>query len=264
MPLTTVNCPSCHKEVQVPSESESTYCSYCGSKFETKEAITLYKTDKNVIQAKASRELIDLRQKRQDELEEFFDGPGITKLYQGWQLPLTYNERIEELDPKDILSKEMRICEEIRKMLLNSCDEEGVFSPFGIRLIGNKITVTPQHEASVKQQIERINLDAQTILFLRPDFDFTSTKALMMDMIKIDKTRDLYGLFWNGLVLAYLSLHYYFIPVVKKQLPAPLGDRLAECFEYIKDMAVSRLDEDERKNLQKIKVLDLKKLALLK
>jgi hypothetical protein len=264
MPLLTAKCPSCGETIQIPSEKKETYCAYCGKKFQTKTAVAVIMPEKYVPDGEAGVQLTNVKKLRETELKAFLSGPGFTSLYQYWEFPVTYNAQIEHLDPDDILSKEMRICDESRRILLEVCSDDGIFAPSGIKLFGNKITVILDNELAVKLHLQRINRDAELILQVEPYYDFASTQKLMMDIIKLDKTDELYSLFSNGLSMALVALQNYLIPVFKKNIQTPLGDKLADCMTYIAQLITDRIGAEQLQYTQKTKILELKHLHLLK
>lgn len=252
--MITAKCPRCEKHIQIPDDTEETFCAYCGEKFHNDDAII---STTNIV-------LMELKNQRDAELSAFLNGPGFTLFHGSWGLPSENNAQIETRDPKDMVSKEMRICDEIRTMLYEACGEKGLFAPAGIRYIGNKVLVCVEYEALVLQHFSKINEDAQLLLTINPGYDFTPTKELFLDIVKLDKTPELYGLFRNGLVMAYLSLIHYFIPVAKKGFLYPLGDRLAEAFNNLAEMINLRMDPQDITFAHKVKVLHLNHLSTLK
>lgn len=254
MSMVTAQCPHCQKNIQIPDDVEETYCAYCGKKIQTDNAVL---SSTNIV-------LDELKGLRDQELNDFLQGPGFQSIYRGWGLPTKYNAQIEEMDPRDVLSKELRICGEIRNLLFEGCGEKGVFSPAGIRYIGSKVIVSQQFEPYVIQHIESVNRDALALLSVIPGYDFTPTKKLFLDIVKLDKTPELYNTFSNGLVLALLSLQHFFIPVVRRKLLAPLGERMAEGFNQIAEMITLNMEPGDLAYTEKVKILKLNTLSLLK
>lgn len=264
MPMAAAQCPYCEKSIHIPDETEETFCAYCGSKLQTKAAIELYGRAGDVPEPNDSLLLAELRSLRENELSEFLNpsGPGLAN--QGRGLPMQYNAQIEELDPADVLSKELRICNEVLKMLREACSPSGVFAPGGFRFIGSKFIVSVQYEAAVIEHMDKINIAARQLLSINPGYDFSAPLDLLSKVVRLDKTPELYCLFAGGLTMAYLALTNYFIPAVRKKLIAPLGDKLAESLAGIADMIVSRTDPQELQKVQKIKIRYLDELKLLK
>lgn len=267
MAMVPATCPSCKKDIQIPEELEETFCSYCGSKIRTETATELHSEThgtEGAASADGSAVLAELRKLRQQELESFFSGPGVTSFHGGLSLKSKHNAQIESIDPQDMLSKEMRICEELRKMLYEACGDQGLFAPAGIRYIGNKVLVSAEYEILVKQHIDSINADASALAFIKPGYDFEALKDLFLALVKRDQTPELYGLFSNGLVMAYLALQHVFIPAAIVRLIPPLGDRIAESFGFISELIASKLEEKDLQYAKKVQVRNLKKLELLK
>jgi len=258
MALRAAVCPHCKKEIQVPADAETSFCAYCGASISVSEAVRKGRKNEN------ARSVEVLRRLRQKELDAFFSGPGTTSAYHRTTLPTAYNEEILDLDPDDIYTRELIICSEFLALLYEICGEKGVFVPGGRRFFGNKVFLIPENETHAAQRVQKINQFAGTILRIRPDFDFSSTKNVLLRVFEMDKTEDLYGLFWSGPFLAYLALRHYLIPMAKKKIIQPLGDRLVEALTSLILRIKENSDEKAVQHADKTKLIGLEKLSLLK
>lgn len=258
MALTAAVCPCCNKAIQVPVGAKTSFCAYCGAQISVSEAV---RKNRKIEDAKSVEVLRQLRQK---ELDAFFSGPGTTSAYHRAALPTSYSEEILSLDPDDIFTRELIICSEFLALLYEICGEKGIFVPGGRRFFVNKVFLAPENEAYAAERVQKINQFAGTILRIQPNYDFYATKNILLRVFDLDKTEELYGLFWNGPFMAYLALRHYLIPVAKKKFLKPLGDRLVEALTSLLLRIKENSDEKAVQHADKTRLVGLEQLTLLK